>query len=457
MSLPPFRRFPELALVGVGIALRVAMPFTYAQSFGYDANDHWNHIRWFATNWSLPPLMLSRETYQPPLYYAMAGALFRAFGSIRGVALLSGVCSCLTLLLLWWGLERHLKGYRLARLVALALAAVLHAAVHMNGMLNAEGLNGLLAVCALLMGAELASTAPRRPFLLATLLGMTLGLEMLTKISAAVTIAAVFAAGGLQVLWTRGSPALRLRVAAFWVLAGVAMLGTCTWYFARNQRLYGKAVLTGFDGVDSKTTANLDTVYLDRRPLGFFVGWSNDVFVFPYYPTAIQPISRFWPVLVSDTFSDFYSYAYVKPPLQSTVYANTQLLPPRSIKFARASVAGGAMIALTTAIAWLCVVRGLWRRRDLPRLLLLTAPLLALLGQIHGVVVYPFDYQGPIKGMYMQFASAPLFALFGLSVSWLTSRRATLPLAVVEGLALAAVAAYTIYARMSWLWPASFA
>ena len=61
---------------------------------------------------------------------------------------------------------------------------------------------------------------------------------------------------------------------------------------------------------------------------------------------------------------------------------------------------------------------------------------------------YPYDFQGPIKGVYLQFAAAPLFALFGLAVHQMTRRRATWPIAVVQCAALVAIASYTIYARV---------
>ena len=59
------------------------------------------------------------------------------------------------------------------------------------------------------------------------------------------------------------------------------------WYFVRNKLHYDKAILTGFDGVDPAPAADREgKSYLDRRTLGFFVGWSNQIFQYPYYPAA---------------------------------------------------------------------------------------------------------------------------------------------------------------------------
>jgi hypothetical protein len=449
------RRIPEILSVCFGVALRASMYKTYDVRLGYDADDHWPYIQWFANHSTLPPLMLCRETYHPPLYYAIAGAEYHRFGAAQMLTLPSIIFSSLTLLVLWWALERHLVGYRLARIVALALAAVLPAAVHLTGMLNAEGLNSFLSLLALVLGAELGARSPWRPYLLAVGLGLVLGLGMLTKISVLVIITVVFAGGGLKLLWDlreRRSLARAARLAAPWAVAGAVLLATCGWYFARNQRLYGKAILTGFDGVDSATTPHVEgTPYLDRRDLGFFVGWSNDIFVVPYWPSGVRPWSRFWPVLLATTFHDYYNYGYARPPASSPIVANDRTVPPAFVPAAQASLVAGAVIAASTVSAWLALGLGLWRRRDVPRLLLWAAPAVALAGQLHFVVKYPFDYQGPIKAMYLQFAAGPLFALFGLAVSWSASRRWRWPLLGMQVVALVTVAAYTCYARASWL------
>jgi len=444
-------RVPEIVIVGAGIALRFAMLFGFDVRTGYDAPDHWPYIEWFRQQWSLPPLMLCRETYHPPLYYVIAGLFDRLVVDVRLLGLPSIVFGSLTLLLVWWGLERHLVGYRLARIAALFLAAVMPSSVHMAGMMTAEALNGFLSLASLLLAADLLARPGQGRMRKAVLLGVLLGLEMLTKISALVIIAAVLAGAGLDFLWTRASLTERIRRALPWLVVLVALTATSGWYFARNQQLYGKAILSGFDGVDGALAPPglEDTPYLDRRPLGFFVGWTNDVLMFPYYPSGIKPASRFWPVLVTSTFVDYYDYAFVRFAPKSTITANGRPIFRQSVNFARASAVGGALIALTTVIGWLCAAYHVFKMRDAPRSVLLLAPALVLIGQLHFVVRYPLDFEGPTKGLYMQFASAPLLAVFGLALSWLTSKRPTRVIAIAEVLALAAVATYTVYARLT--------
>jgi hypothetical protein len=162
----------------------------------------------------------------------------------------------------------------------------------------------------------------------------------------------------------------------------------------------------------------------------------------------MTPHSRFWPVLVASTFADYYNYAFARYPKDAQLIANSHPISRIAVNLGRASVIAGTVIALSTAIAWFLTAALLARRRDAARLVLAIAPAAAILGQLYFAIQYPFDDVGPIKGVYLQFASAPLFGLFGLSVSWLAQRRTTRPLAIAELFAVGAVAAYTIYCRV---------
>jgi hypothetical protein len=445
-AFPSFVRnhVPELALFALGVVLRLLMLRGYDIRFSYDSDDHWPYIAWFGKHWNLPPLSLSRETYHPPLYYVLAGGLLR-LGAGRSVQALSVACGCLRLGLIWFGLERYLPGRRMARLVALALAAVLPASVHLDGMISGEALSGLLATMALLLGAQTLRSSGAARWKYAGMTGIVVGLQLLTKVSALATIGALGLAALLEISHRQIAGEGRLQRFAPW-LAGLAMAGAVSgWYFARNERLYHKAFLSGFDGGDSWYLGDSQkTPYLDRRTLGFFVEWRTDVFKFPYGPVAAVP-ARFWPLIVTSTFVDFYNYHFAPPP---EVPSSPRPVSRAAFRLSIASAVGGAAIALVTTAAWVVAFVTTLRRKEVVRPLFLFMPLVAVLGQLHFGIQYPVDLVGPIKGLYMQFASAPLYALFGLAVAWLWNRPRWRPLAMLELAALGGVAAYTIYCRV---------
>jgi hypothetical protein len=76
---------------------------------------------------------------------------------------------------------------------------------------------------------------------------------------------------------------------------------------------------------------------------------------------------------------------------------------------------------------------------------LLLVPALALAGQATFALTVANDAEGLIKGAYLQFAAAPLCALFGLAVAWAWPRRAGRPVALLALAALAGVAWYVVF------------
>jgi len=313
-------------------------------------------------------------------------------------------------------------------------------------------LNGFLATTALLITAEILRRQRRGEPIIArvALVGLLVGMEMLAKVSGLAILFTIGAAVGFELAFGTQRIRERVRAAAPWLIAIAVFAGATGWYFARNQRLYHKALLSGFDGPDGRGAPRVDTPYLKRRPPDFFYGWSNDVLSFPYWPSGTTPRSHFWSVVVAATFADYYNYGFVAPAAPGTpaYSANGRPLARQSLLFARMGATGGTVIAASTAIAWLWSMFICLRRRDSPRLVLLFAPAAAFAGLLHFAIKYPFDADGIVKGAYLQFAAAPLFALFGLAVHTMMRRRATWPVAVVQCGAVVAVATYTVYARV---------
>jgi hypothetical protein len=447
-------RWPELLIVLLGLAIRMALSATYDVRWSYDFEDHLHSIGWFATRgWSWMPLDWARTAYHPPLYYAFAAFLTGHGVGIQGLGMVSVVAGCLRFALLFFGLELLLPDRRAARLGALALAAVLPASVQLDGMVTNEGLSCLFSTVALAILIPLFGARGRARYYWAAALGLTLGLALLVKVSALVILAAAGVAAGLEALREKeGGPRARLRRLAPFAL-GLAVLGaTSGWYFVHNQRAYGKAVISGFDGADAYRAAPYEGIpYLRKRPLSFFVGWTPAIFGWPYAPVGIKPSAQFWTPLVASTFVDYYNFAYAPYPDPAGPHELGNFRPLRHDVRAvsRFSMIGGTLIALATLAAFFPVLAGVWRRREYGRLAFLLAPLFAIAGQLHFSVKYPIDSEGMIKGTYVQFAAAPLYVLFGLAVAWLWSRRPFgRALAVAQLAAVAAVAYYTIYCRL---------
>jgi hypothetical protein len=444
-------RVPELIALGVGVLLRLSMALTYDARIGYDFNSHWPYIQYLVARHDLPALPYNASSYHPPLYYLMAAFLVAHGLGAGALGWLAALCGMIRLGIVWVGLERWLPESRLARIVALALAAVIPPAVQLDGMITNETLFVLLAAAALVVTpAAIAATRAGRVGMMVGL-GLLTALAMMSKISASVLVMSVGAAIALEIAraWPSWWPALRAR--ALPIVAGAVVLACLTGpFFIRNQILYGKMAPTGYEGALKPNQAVYEGIpYFERRPLAFYVGWTPQIYVHPVVPTGLKPNARFFPVLIATTFNDYYIYGYSG----GGKYGQQRWVSAAGVTLGCLSVAGGTLIALVTTTAWFGAVRRLWRRRrdgePDPRFALLLVPLIGLLGQLHFAVKYPNDDFGPIKGAYLQFVAPVLCAMFGVGVAWMwrRGRRLWRVGAVVALGGLALVAVYSLHAR----------
>jgi hypothetical protein len=359
----------------------------------------------------------------------------------------------LRLVLIWVALEKWLPESRVARRVALALAAVLPSSAHLDGMITNETLLMLLSA-GVFVAAPSAIAAARAGRVKPMIgLGLLLGLALMAKVSASVLVMSVALAMLLEIVRARSAwgPALRARARP--LIAGALVLAAIAGpFFVRNQILYGQPAPTGYDGAAKASQAPYELIpYFERRPIAFYLGWNLPIYVHPVYPTGLQPAPRFFPVLLASTFNDYYVYSYSGG---GKYGAAQRWVSGAAVTLGCLSLMAGTLIALCTVIGWLGTARVLWRRGDDgapdPRFALLLAPFGALIGQLHFATKYPNDNFGPIKGGYLQFVAPVLCALFGVGVAWMWRRRARwrwrVPALAAMG-AIALVAAYSVHAR----------
>jgi hypothetical protein len=442
---------PELAVLLLGVLLRVSMPTGFDTRVGFDFNAHWPYINYLVSKHALPPLAFNTTTYHPPLYYLICALLVGCGLDAGALGWLAALLGIARLVVIWVGLERWLPESRLARVIALATAALIPAALQLDGMITNETLSILL--CALALVAAPAAIRGARTGVLRPVvwLAVWVGLALITKVSATMLVLAVVLAVGREIAVAGAGwrPALRARARSL-AMGGAVVVALAGWFFVRNQILYGEPSPTGYEGWAKKNQAPFELIpYLDRRTVGFFVGFDPDVFQDPYAPTGYRPHPRFFSVLLASTFCDFYNYSLFRPdPGRAVIVRDSRTLPAWSLPLSQASVVGGAIIAFIVLLSWLAAARALWRRPDDPRLILLLVPALALLGQLHFATKYPNDNFGPIKGAYLQFAAPVAGGLFGLGVGWMWRRTWARSGAVVAMAALGLVAVYTIAARL---------
>ena len=434
------------------------MALSYDARVGYDFNAHWPHIQYIAVTHALPPLDFNATAPHPPLYYAIAAvpvALGLGPGALGWLSALWGI---LRLALIWVGLERWLPASRLARVVALALAAVLPIGAHLDGMITNETLVMLMSAAVLV--AAPAAIAAAREGRVAPVAGLALllGLAVMSKVSAP----------GARAL-DRGRDRPRDRARRRLLVAGVAGAAAPAGRRHAGAGRRRRAVLCAQRGVVRPVGADRlrrlrqgepGVVRKDpvpRAPPARLLPSAGTCGIYgrPFFTTGLKPEARFFPVLIASTFNDYYVFSY----WGGGKYGDDRWVPGIGVLFGCISNLAGTAVSLVTVIAWLGAVRTLWRRRedgtasrhDASAFALLLMPLGALLGQLHFATKYPNDNFGPIKGAYLQFVAPVLCALFGVGVDWMWRRRARWAwgaAALAAMVAVPCIAVYSVGARL---------
>jgi 4-amino-4-deoxy-L-arabinose transferase-like glycosyltransferase len=430
----------------------MTMVWRYQASWGYDALEHWKYVEWLLQYGSLPSAAEMIEAYHPPLYYTAAAGLVLLGATHQDIIWLSVAFGTVRLALIWCGLEWYLR-LRSARIAALAFAAVLPASVHIDGMVYPEAMNGMFCLAAMLLWPIALRATGRRRWKLACLLGLLFGLGMLTKVSVIVMLVG-FGIGVMLDLLLPERPfdwRERLKALLPWSATLAICLVIAGWFYVRNVVQYGNPFITSFETTQASVVAEAyRTPYLDRRTLGFVLGWDLSIYRKPYYATGLQPHPRFFPVALASTFVDYYNFSFSGLPanrlIEGTLAANSRPLTSRLVKVSRGAVYGGTIILIGTLAAWaVCLQRTF--RKDWGLFAVLFLPMLITLFALHFAVQYPRDDYGVVKGIYMQFGAAPLYAMFGVSVAWAGARRRRWPILAVLLLGLGAVAVYTFCCR----------
>lgn len=449
----------EVAVFLLGMLLRLSMVWNYEANWSFDSDDHWEVVRWIAERGRVPPPEAAVEAFHPPLWYSMSAWLLNHGVAREQMVWVSLLFGTIRLAIIWIGLELYVKGSRLARVTGLTLAAVMYATVHIDGMVYTEALSCLLNAMAMLLVPIVFRRRPMERWPMTLGLGVIYGLAILTKISSVATITAVGLAVVIEFFHSRRSLSERVSRALPWVAIPIVVTAMSGWYYARNVREYGRPFITSFDLPSQHYLVEEAEkhAYLDRRTLGFILGWDKSVYIYPFSQPGIGPNPRFFPVAIASAFQDFWGYAfqgYVAPipkPGEPRVVRSLRSY----VNVGRIAVMGGTVIFGATVVAWLCSWRRLWKSMDIGRIALLLFPFAVTLAALHFTITCPADGHGVTKGVYLMYGAPPLFGLFGIAVAWTQRRRERWPLFVGLLVALALVAAYTLDCRLGLrLWSA---
>ena len=238
------------------------------------------------------------EAHQPPLYYLLAGPMFSVSGgALTALRLFSAALGALLVVLVYAIAATIFPGRLHLALGAAALVAFLPMHLAMSASINNDALAEVLLAAILLLSLRYVKTvvvdvhAPRAVSVV--LIGLLLGLALITKVSAYVAVPVVFAA--LLIAWyesrRRTPPPLHASRFTFHVsrftfhallIAAPALLIALPWY-VRNAAVYGHMDILARRWHDTVVVGQLRTTELlvqsgFRATLERFLVWSHDSF-----------------------------------------------------------------------------------------------------------------------------------------------------------------------------------
>ena len=241
----------------VAVALRINNAVTYPLDGTADARlGHLAYVSYVKEHWQQPPATLNWETWQPPLYYWAAAALWQLSAPLSPHptdlsawpqrAVLPLCTSLLGIAVAWIAVavvRRVVPGDPLAAVLALALILFVPLHVMLAPWIRSDLLSVLLAsvIVARLVAVRDLTRLPVRE---ALLLGVLVGLGLLAKYTGTANVVIVGATLAAAALVDRSRALPTLRSLALVLLVAALVAG---WFYAWHWYEFGKPFVTPHD------------------------------------------------------------------------------------------------------------------------------------------------------------------------------------------------------------------
>ena len=280
---------------------------------GMDVKGHLQYISYLFENGRIPLATEGWQMFQPPLYYLLSAAVYHSFISlfstetvIRILKLLSFLCGMVQVEICYRTLRNAYPEKESLQVIGTLLGGLLPMNLYMSQSLGNEPLVGCLTALLILLACRISSGVSWVTRETAILMGFTLGLALLTKVTAILIVPLLLFFVSAEILKRTGSPGEGIRsVARFVIIALCIALTVAGWYYLRNWIEMGRFFVGGWDAIRDIVWWQ-DPGYRTLRQCYIF-GESVS------YP-VFSSIYGFWDAIYSSFWADGYLSAYNRPP-----------------------------------------------------------------------------------------------------------------------------------------------
>jgi hypothetical protein len=223
---------------------------------GMDSADHFRYIEYVATTWRIPLAGEGWQMFQPPLYYFISALLFKVLNPIfswenvlMSLRIIPLFCGGLLIELCWRTLRYAFPGREDLQIVGTIVGGLLPMNLYISQFIGNEPLAGCLSAVAVFLVIRYLQFPAPSPWSASALMGLFLGLAMLTKITAVLLVFPVLLAVAYKDLAEHATAMRGLLFTVFkriGVILGVAFL-VSGWYYVRNYVEMGRFFIGGWD------------------------------------------------------------------------------------------------------------------------------------------------------------------------------------------------------------------
>jgi hypothetical protein len=271
-------------MVAAAVAVRIHNVVVFPALRAPDGFGHFTYIWYLADTGRVPLAMSGWSFFHPPLYYALMAAFWRLFAPLAPVARLklgTGLVALLGLMhagVCYAFVRRRFPDDRVVQVAAPGFLLFLPVQLYTAGYLGNEALGAVLCSLSLLLLLHLLE----HPFgTRAALLGLGLGLGMLTKFTALGIVIGAYATIAVS-SFVRRDVRGGIRLLA---ITTAVMLAVCGWFYARNVRIYGTPFQTSRDTLEVRRIENMQTQ--GERGLLEYVLFDPLILAEPHWPRGL--------------------------------------------------------------------------------------------------------------------------------------------------------------------------
>jgi tetratricopeptide (TPR) repeat protein len=270
---------------------------------GMDIGGHIEYIRFVSEKMKIPLATDGWQMFQPPLFYLLSAIIYKfcltffsletVFGMLRILPLLCGIAQvelCYRALRYVYPEREDLQA------LGTVIGGLLPMNIYISQVVGNEPLAGFLTGVVMVLALRFLSFSSLRSKGYFFLVGLVLGLALLTKMSAIAAIPSLVFFTGYKIYLNRGSakrPTL-VVVERISLVLGVAFL-VSGWYCIRNYVEFGKVIIGGWDPITGFGWWQ-DPAY---RTVQQFLSFGEALF----YPVN-SAIMGVWDSLYSTTWTD---------------------------------------------------------------------------------------------------------------------------------------------------------